>query len=530
MDRPDERMEGQPNQQADSQEGAPRTGRDALSLPPTEPLIFELDQPGNSALNLPPLDVPPVDASRVIPSELLAAEAPALPELGELTVVRHFSRLASRVFSVDANFYPLGSCTMKYNPKILERLAGLDAFLHLHPLQPAEDVQGILQLLYELRTYLAEIAGLAEVSLQPAAGAHGELTSLMIISAYHRDRGENRTRVLVPDTAHGTNPASCTLCGKYAITVASRPDGRVDLGDLKSKVDEQTAAMMITNPNTLGIFDDQIEQIADILHSAGALLYLDGANMNAILGIARPGDFGVDVMHFNPHKTFGTPHGCGGPGAGPIAVAEHLTPYLPVPQVVKRDDGTFDWDYDRPKSIGKVRSFYGQINVLIKAYCYILALGPEGLRDVSEKAVLAANYLASRIKDRYRLPFPPPYAHEFIAVPEFRQYGVTELDVAKRLLDFGFHPPTMSWPVRHCLMIEPTECESLKTLDEFADALLKIAEEAEHNPQLLHHAPHTTPVGRLDEVSAARKPNLRWRPPEAQQSQKTPQQTSASGK
>jgi len=480
------------------------------TLPVVEPLLFELSQPGNTAVDLPALDVPPVDMRRVLPAELVADDAPPLPELAEPAVVRHFTRLAGRLFSADGNFYPLGSCTMKYNPKIAEKAASLEGFLHLHPYHPEADIQGILQLLYELRVWLAQIAALAEVSLQPAAGAHGELTSLMIITAYHQDRGEQRTRVLVPDTAHGTNPASCTLCGRYTTTVASQPDGRVDLDDLKRKVDEKTAAMMLTNPNTLGLFDEQIDQIAKILHDAGALLYLDGANMNAILGIARPGDFGVDIMHFNTHKTFGTPHGCGGPGAGPIAVAEHLRPYLPVPQVVRRGDGTYGWDHERPKSIGKVRSFYGQIGVLIRAYCYILALGPEGLRDVSEKAVLAANYVAARLREKYRLPFDPPYAHEFIAVPEFRRFGVTEQDVAKRLLDFGIHPPTMSWPVPHCLMIEPTETESLATLDAFAEALLAIADEAEHTPDVLHYAPHTMPVARLDEVAAARKPNVRW--------------------
>jgi glycine dehydrogenase subunit 2 len=482
------------------------------SPPQVERLLFELTRPGNSAIDLPDLDVPPVDARRVLPAELVADEPPALPEVGELTLVRHFTRLASRIFSVDANFYPLGSCTMKYNPKVSEKLAGLDGLLHVHPHQYEQDVQGLLRMLYDLRTWLQEISGLAEASLQPAAGAHGELTSLMVINAYHADRGENRTRVLVPDTAHGTNPASCSLCSRFVITVESRPDGRVDLDDLRRKVDQNTAAMMITNPSTVGLFENQIRQIAEIVHEAGAMLYMDGANMNAIVGLTRPGDFGADIMHFNTHKTFATPHGCGGPGAGPIACTEPLAPYLPVPQVVRRDDGTYGWNYDRPKTIGKVRSFYGQVGVLVRAYCYILALGPEGLRDVAEKAVLSANYLAARIKGKYSLPFAGPYAHEFITVPEFREKGVTELDIAKRLLDFGIHPPTMSWPVPHCLMIEPTECESLYTLDRFADVLLKIADEAASTPDVLHFAPHKMPVARLDEVAAARKPNLRWRP------------------
>lgn len=483
---------------------------DDHSLPQVEPLLFELTQPGNSAVDLPDLDVPPVDARRVLPAELVADEPPALPEVGELTLVRHYTRLAGKIFSVDANFYPLGSCTMKYNPKVSEKLASLDGLLHVHPYQDEKDIQGLLQMLYDLRTWLQEISGLAEVSLQPCAGAHGELTSLMVINAYHASRGQNRTRVLVPDTAHGTNPASCSLCSRFVITVDSKPDGRVDLDDLRSRVDENTAAMMITNPSTVGLFDDQICEIAEILHKAGAMLYMDGANMNAIVGLTRPGDFGVDIMHFNTHKTFATPHGCGGPGAGPIACTKRLAPYLPVPQVIKHTDGTYGWDYNRPKTIGKVRSFYGQVGILLRAYTYILALGPDGLEDAAKKAVLSANYLAARVKGKYTLPFAGPYAHEFIMVPEFREKGVTELDIAKRLLDFGIHPPTMSWPVPHCLMIEPTETESLQTLDRFADVMLKIADEAANTPDVLHFAPHKMPVARLDEVGAARKPNLRW--------------------
>jgi glycine dehydrogenase subunit 2 len=477
-----------------------------------EPLIFELGAPGQCAVSLPASDVPAVDRKAAIPQSLLADEPPPLPQVGELAVVRHYTRLAHRLFSVDANFYPLGSCTMKYNPRINERVAAMGGFADLHPYQPIEGLQGILELLYELRLYLARIAGLAEVSLQPAAGAHGEMTSLMIINAYHRDRGQQRSKVLTPDTAHGTNPASCTMCGRRAVPVRSRPDGRLDLDDLARLTDKDTAALMLTNPNTAGLFDERIADAADILHAKGALLYLDGANMNAILGIARPGDFGVDIMHYNTHKTFSTPHGCGGPGAGPIAAAEHLARYLPVPQVIRKPDGTYAWDYDRPHSIGKVRSFFGQIGVLVRAYAYIRGLGAEGLRDASEKAVLAANYLAARLRDAYTLPFDRPYAHEFILLPKLEQFGVTETDVAKRLIDYGFHPPTMSWPVPHCLMIEPTETESLATLDAFADAMLAIAHEARESPDLLRAAPHTTPVERLDEVAAARKPNLRWRP------------------
>jgi glycine dehydrogenase subunit 2 len=439
-----------------------------------------------------------------------AEEPPPLPEVGELDLVRHFTQLAHRLFSIDEQFYPLGSCTMKYNPRVNEKAAALSGFAALHPYQQDHDIQGVLAILHRLRCYLAEIAGLAEVSLQPAAGAHGEMTGLLIINAYHRDRGQTRTKVLTPDSAHGTNPASCVMCGLNLVTVKSRADGRVDLEDLERKVDENTAAFMITNPNTVGVYDDQIVQIAERVHAAGAQLYLDGANMNAILGIVKPGTFGTDVMHYNTHKTFSTPHGCGGPGAGPVAVANHLSPYLPVPQVIRRDDGTYGWEYDRPRSIGKVRSFYGQIGVLVRAYAYIRALGHDGLRAVSEKAVLAANYVAAQIKSRYPLPFPGPYAHEFITVPEFESMGIREVDFAKRLLDYGFHPPTMSWPIPHCLMIEPTETESKRTLDRFCDALLAMADEAEKNPGLMHNAPHHLPVGRLDEVAANRKPVVRW--------------------
>ena len=475
------------------------------------PILFEIGTPGLSAASLPESDVPSIKRAEAVPAELLADAPPALPEVGELDLVRHYKRLAHRCFSIDENFYPLGSCTMKYNPRVNERVAFMPGFANLHPYQDEADVQGMLALLYNLRCDLAEIAGLAEVTLQPAAGAHGEMAALMIIGAYHRSRGQNRPKVLAPDSAHGTNPASCAICGYDAVSVKSRDDGRVDLDDLRAKVDEQTAALMITNPNTTGVFDEQIVDIADIVHSKGAQLYLDGANMNAILGITRPGDFGVDCMHYNTHKTFSTPHGCGGPGAGPVAVAEHLRAFLPVPQVIRRDDGTFGWSDDRPESIGKIRSFFGQIGVLVRAYTYIRSLGCDGLRDVSEKAVLSANYLAARLRDHFSLPFPPPYAHEFIMVPKFGDSGVTETDVAKRMIDFGVHPPTMSWPIQHCLMIEPTETESLATLDRFVDAMKAIADEVENDPEVVRTAPHTTPVKRLDEVAASRKPSVRWK-------------------
>lgn len=480
-----------------------------------QPLLFESGSTGASAVALPECDVPPVNREDVIGAEFLADQAPDLPEIGELDLVRHYTRLSHRLFSVDANFYPLGSCTMKYNPRVNENAAALPGFVSLHPYQDEGDVQGMLELLYRLRCDLQEISGLAEVTLQPSAGAAGEMTGLMIINAYHRSRSQHRPKVLTPDSAHGTNPATCTVCGCGMATVKSKADGRVDLDDLRAQVDESTAALMITNPNTVGVFDEQIVEIARILHCKGAQLYLDGANMNALLGIARPADFNVDVMHFNTHKTFSTPHGGGGPGAGPVGVAEHLRPFLPVPQVVRRDDGSLAWDHDRPRSIGKVRSFYGQSGVLVRAYTYIRSLGCDGLLNVSRKAVLSANYLAVRLKDRYHMPFPPPYAHEFVMVPKFDTSGVREIDIAKRLIDYGIHPPTMSWPIQHCLMVEPTETESLATLDAFADAMLAIADEIEQDPETLKTAPHTTPVRRMDEVAANRKPNVRWKPTSA---------------
>lgn len=474
------------------------------------PLVFEQRVHGACGVSLPDSDVPAALNGSTLPASLRADEVPPLPEIGELDIVRHMTRLSHRVFSIDENFYPLGSCTMKYNPRVNERVAAMPGFANIHPYQPESDVQGMLELHFRLREFLQEISGLAEVSLQPAAGAHGEMTGLMMIEAYHRERGENRRVVLAPDSAHGTNPASCTICSMTSTKVRSRSDGKVDLDDLRSKVDKNTAALMITNPNTCGVFDDQIADIAEILHDNGALLYYDGANMNATLGIIRPGDVGVDVMHFNTHKTFSTPHGGGGPGAGPVGVTEKLSPYLPKPQVVRHSDGSFGWEYNKPKSIGRVRSFYGQGSVLVRAYTYIRSLGPEGLLRVSQRAVLAANYIASQIKHRYPMPFPTPYAHEFITVPDFDELGVTERDFAKRLIDYGIHPPTMSWPIMHCLMIEPSETESLATLDRFCEVMIKMADEAHDHPELLRSAPHDTPVGRLNEVQANRKPNVRW--------------------
>jgi len=477
------------------------------------PLIFEIGAANQRASDLPALDVPEAD----IPAEVKSDAPPALPEVGPLDLVRHYTHLAQRNFSVDANFYPLGSCTMKFNPKINEAAAAMPGFIGAHPLQDDADVQGVLRILHETRTWLAEIAGLDEVCLQPAAGAHGEFTALKVVRAWFRDpEGGNdpkRRKVLAPDTAHGTNPASCAMCGAGVVSVPSK-NGLVDLEAMRELVDDETAAMMITNPNTAGLFDGQIDQIAEILHDVGALLYLDGANMNAISGLSRPGDFGVDLMHYNTHKTFSTPHGCGGPGSGPIAVRDFLAPYLPVPQVEQADDGAFYMDNDRPKSIGKVRSFNSQFGVLLRCWTYLAACGPKGLRNVSETAVLNANYVAARLRHRYAMPYFSPEdsrycAHEFVTVPKaILEQGVTLIDISKRLIDFGIHPPTMHWPVHDCLMIEPTETESKATLDRFVDVMLRIADEVAQETQVVKKAPHDAPVSRMDEVAAARTPVL----------------------
>jgi glycine dehydrogenase subunit 2 len=475
-------------------------------------LLFELSRPGTVSVQMPECDVPPRPVEELLPRGAMADTSPPLPELAEPDVVRHYVNLSAQNMSVDTHFYPLGSCTMKYNPKRNERLANLPGIVDLHPYQPDETIQGLLAMLYELQQMLAEIAGLEAVSLQPAAGAHGEMTALFVAAAYFRDMGQQRTTVLVPDMAHGTNPASASMAGLKTIEIRSNAQGLVDLEDLSGKLNEQTAALMITNPNTLGLFDRQMAEIARMVHRIGGLVYLDGANMNAILGIARPGDFGADLMHFNPHKTFSGPHGGGGPGAGPIAVAKRLEPYLPAPVVVRKDD-RYRLDYDRPKSIGRVRSFFGNTGVLVRTYCYLRTHGPDGLRQVSENAVLNANYLLSRVKHFLQVPHGDRCMHEFVASasPLRADRGISAMDVAKRLLDFGFHAPTVYFPltVREALMIEPTETESKTTLDAFAEALFRITEET---PDLLHDAPHTVPISRPDEVQAARKPILSWRP------------------
>ena len=455
--------------------------------------------------------MPDCPLSELIPSEHIAEAAAPLPELGELDVVRHYTNLSTSNMNIDANFYPLGSCTMKYNPKRNERLASLPGMLSQHPYQHESTLQGTLAILHEMQAYLAEIAGLHAVSLQPAAGAHGELTALLVASAYFRDKGENRTKVLVPDSAHGTNPASANLAGFEAVTVKSDARGLVDLDDFRAKLDDGVAVFMMTNPNTVGLFDPQVGEIARMLHDRGALLYLDGANMNAILGIVRPGDMGADLMHYNPHKTFSGPHGGGGPGAGPIAVRDFLAPYLPAPMVAKDEDGTYRLDHDRPKSIGRVRAYFGNVGVLVRAYCYIRCQGAKGLRGVAENAVLNANYLLSQVSDFLPVPLGDRCMHEFVASARqmARDRGVRAMDVAKRLIDHNVHAPTVYFPliVPEAMMIEPTETESKETLDKFAETLRIIAQE---DPELLHDAPHSTLISRPDEVAAARTPILKW--------------------
>jgi glycine dehydrogenase subunit 2 len=481
-----------------------------MDKPQSTELLCELSHAGRRCQRLPECDVPSAAARQLLPSAALASEPPPLPEVSELTLVRHFTNLSNRNFSIDTNFYPLGSCTMKYNPKRHERLAAVPGLADLHPLQVEDSCQGMLALLWELQNLLGEIAGLDAVSLQPAAGAQGELTALLVAAAYFRDRREKRTRVLIPDSAHGTNPASAALAGFEAITIKSNARGRVDLQDLEAKLDDRAAVFMITNPNTLGLFDDQIGLIADRLHARGALMYLDGANMNAILGLARPGDFGADMMHYNVHKTFTGPHGAGGPGAGPIAVRAALAPFLPAPLVVQEGE-RFRLDYNRHKAIGRVRNFFGNVGILVRGYCYLRTLGAEGLREVSENAILNANYLLALLRDAYEVPHGDRCMHEFVAsaCTLRRECGISAMDVAKRLLDFGYHAPTVYFPlvVKEAMMIEPTETESKETLDAFAATLLRIRDE---DPEMLHNAPHSLPISRPDEVRAAKEPILRW--------------------
>src|SRR6476620_6943416 len=461
-------------------------------------LIYEKSQPGRRGLGIPKPDLPVPE----VPEELARKSAPRLPEISEPEVLRHFTQLSTRNFGIDTGFYPLGSCTMKYNPRINERLVGLPGFAQLHPLVEDDAAQGDLELEWELEAILREVTGLDAVSLQPAAGSQGELTGLMLFHAYFADRGEDeqRTEIVVPDTAHGTNPASVTMAGYELTPVKTDTRGNIDVEDLRGEVDEHTAGLMLTNPSTLGLFDENIEEIRDIFHGVGALMYYDGANLNAVCGISRPGDMGFDVVHINLHKTFSQPHGGGGPGGGPIAVRKSLEPFLPVPVVVK-DGETFRLDYDRPQAIGKVRAFTGPFGVFVRSYAFIRAYGP-ALREMSEVAVLNANYMLARLKDAYELPFDRLCMHEFVLSARNlkREHGISALDVAKRLMDYGFHPPTVYFPliVPEALMIEPTESEAKETLDAFCDAMLAIAREASENLDLLKEAPHSRPVRRLD--------------------------------
>ena len=432
--------------------------------------------------------------------------------LSEVEVIRHYTWLSRRNFGVDLGFYPLGSCTMKYNPKINEEMAKLEGFSLIHPLQPESTVQGALQLMFELEKMLCEICGFERFSLQPAAGAHGELTGIMIIQAYFRKKGEKRTKSLVSDSAHGTNPASVSMCGFEAVEVKSDSEGNIDLNDLKEKMDENVAGIMVTNPNTLGLFDSNIERVCEIVHKKGGLVYGDGANMNAMLGICRPKELGVDVMHLNLHKTFSTPHGGGGPGGGPVGVVKKLVEFLPVP-LVEKEEERYKFAEPGENSVGKVRSFYGNFVVMVKAFTYLKAIGASGCREVAEIAVLNANYLKEKLKPHFKLPFDRVCQHEFVLSDEGLPNGVTTNDVAKRLIDYGFHPPTVYFPliVKGAIMIEPTETESRETLDKFAEAMIKIRKEAEENPEIVKGAPHLMPVKRLDAVKAAREPDLRWK-------------------
>ena len=477
-----------------------------------QPLLFELGKPGRKAIDLPACDVPL--AENLMPAKYLRTAKAALPEISQLELMRHYTQLSNRNFGVDTGFYPLGSCTMKYNPKVNEDVARYPGLALLHPLQSEDTVQGAMEVLFKMEESLAEIAGMAGVTLQPVAGAHGELTGLKLIRAYHRDRGDlARTKVIVPDSAHGTNPASAAMCGMDAVEIKSEADGSIDLEALKAAVGPDTAALMLTNPSTLGLFESKIEAIAKIVHDAGGLLYYDGANSNAIMGIVRPGDMGFDVVHLNLHNTFATPHGGGGPGSGPIGVKERLLPFLPDPHVEKQGD-KYVWAKSA-KSIGKVHSFHGNFGVIVRAYAYILTMGAAGLRQTSEDAVLNANYCKKMLSEAFDSPFDRFCMHECVLTSKKQQeHGIHTLDIAKRLLDYGYHPPTIYFPliVEEALMIEPTESESKETLDGFIDAMKKIAQEAAENPEIVHTAPHNTIVSRLDETLAARKPVVRWEP------------------
>jgi glycine dehydrogenase subunit 2 len=506
-------------------------------LTQNEALLFEKSSPGKRAYKLPPLDVPVVDPAALLGSAHRKVSG-LLPELSEIEIIRHFTRLSTWNYAIDLGMYPLGSCTMKYNPRVNELVARIEGLAEAHPYRPDSLAQDSLEVMDLLQRCLLEITGMDAITLQPAAGAHGELTGILLVRAWHQSQGNSRRKVLIPDSAHGTNPATAAICGYTVENLKSNAEGGIDLEALAAQVDSETAALMLTNPSTIGVFESQIHKIADILHAKGALLYMDGANMNALVGKVRPGDFGVDVMHLNLHKTFSTPHGGGGPGSGPVACKAFLEPFLPIPVLVRKsapdqpqtpgapgpshlgtgdstNSGSLTWDYNRPHSVGRVRAFYGNVGMFIRALAYILANGPDGLRQTTEDAVLNANYIRHKLQDVFELPYQTPSMHE-VVFSDKRQaaLGVKTGDIAKRLIDYGFHPYTVSFPmiVHGAMMIEPTESESVEELDLFIDAMRQIAREVEETPDLVKTAPHSTRVSRLDEVTAARKPILRWRP------------------
>ncbi len=479
-------------------------------------LIFEVGKPGRKGYSLPKCDVPVRVIDEIVPEEYLRNSDPELPQVSEVDAIRHFTALSRLNYGVDSGFYPLGSCTMKYNPKINEDVSRLEGFSGVHPALPDCAVQGCLELLYKMDLMLAEITGMARVSLQPAAGAHGELSGLMIMRAYHEhNKEEQRKKIIIPDTAHGTNPASAAMVGYEVIEVKTDSRGNVNPAELRQLMSEEVAGLMLTNPSTLGLFEENIIEVAEIVHNSGGLLYYDGANLNAIMGITRPGDMGFDIVHLNLHKTFSTPHGGGGPGSGPVGVKKELVPFLPTP-VIQYRDGHYMRDYEQPLSIGQVKSFYGNFAVVVKAYAYIMTMGAAGLRNVSETAVLNANYLMNKLKEYFHLPYERTCMHEFVLSGQTqKEKGVSTLDMAKRMMDYGFHPPTVYFPliVKEAMMFEPTETENREVLDEVAEILLHIAREVEESPELVKGAPYRTPIGRLDEVKAVREPVLKWTPP-----------------
>ncbi len=489
-------------------------------LTQNEALVFEKSSPGKKAYKLPPLDVPEVDPKALL-GQAARQDSGLLPELSEIEIIRHFTRLSTWNYAIDLGMYPLGSCTMKYNPRVNEFVSRLEGIADAHPYQPEFLSQGVLEIMRLLQSCLLDITGMDTITLQPAAGAHGEFTGILLARAYHQSKGNPRRKILIPDSAHGTNPATAAICGYQVENLRSNSLGMVDVAQLEQIVNEDTAALMLTNPSTIGVFESEIHKIADILHAKGALLYMDGANMNALVGKTRPGDFGVDVMHLNLHKTFSTPHGGGGPGSGPVAAKKILEPFLPTPIIVqapqdKNGRGALRLEYNRPHSIGRVRMFYGNFGMFVRALAYIMANGPDGLRQTTEDAVLNANYIRNKLDDLYELPYKTPTLHEVVFSDRRQaQSGVRTGDIAKRLIDYGFHPYTTSFPliVPGALMIEPTESESREELDLFIDAMRQIARESEENPEIVLGAPHSTRISRLDEVRAARKPVLRYTPP-----------------